>query len=134
MSLPEALEKHLRSEEAIRGEPKLRHTEDYVYKLPSLELGNETTLFNINDDILDDVLWGIDLTRGQRAGVRRLINEIALVHDRTGLYSITVGDIRRMTDKQLMLLGGGPSGFHPGPKSVRVLRALFGREEIDNNI
>lgn len=76
------------------------------------------------------------LTKAQRAGVNRLLGEIAkLKLSEERIYDLTVGDIRNMTDEQLRLIGhdwpGPHNSFHPGKNGVRILRALFGTTKKD---
>jgi hypothetical protein len=131
MALPERLQKHLNRERSQRGEQKFKLPDDYVEKLPLLPVGDEVTLHEIRGDTLEDVLFGADLTKGQRAGINRLFSEINSIYTQGEWYEITVGDIRRMTNEEMMLLGGGPSEFHPKEKSVRILRALFGEKRVE---
>lgn len=129
MSLHESLRRHLKSEEALRGTPMFKLTENYIQKLPRLKVEDDITLSDIYSSLLEDFLWDADLSRGQRAGIARLFGEIMFIHGSEDSYKVTAGDIRKISNEQLMLLGGGPSGFHPGPRSVEILRRLFGKEE-----
>jgi hypothetical protein len=130
MALPERLQQHLKREKRKLSERRVRLVDDYVEKLPRLSVDDDVTLSDIQWDILEDVFSDAGLTKGQKAAVNRLFAEIDLIHYSQGdFYKVTAGDIRKMTNEQLTLLGWDK--FHPGAKSVRILRALFGEEEVE---
>ena len=101
--------------------------EDYTLKLHLLDVPDEQTLWQVRTGDFYEELKNLGLSRGQRAGVTRILRDVGLVvlRDSDGRclesYRLTVGDIRGMNDEDLLKLCW--------PKSAGVLRALFGKKE-----
>lgn len=103
---------------------------DPRFLIPKLEFPDETEISDLyRSEELTDLLKKSDLTSNQR----RLVNGAlgAVCHHRQSIELMTVGKIRRMTDKELFLQGR--QGFRVGKKRLGILRALFSKvpEESD---
>ena len=97
---------------------------DYVEKLPKLhEVPDEMTILRARFDQeigLEERLKQAGLSIGERAAVSNAFAASEFVNGRW----ITVGEIRKMPDEQLIQLHG--LGGHMGPKRLQILRKLFG--------
>lgn len=121
MAIPEILQRYL--EEKKR---KNMGGEDYVSKIQPLHISDETELWDARTGACEH-LRNLGLTKGQRAGVTNILGSVGYVikTDEQGNflegYRVKVGDVRDLSDEQLLKL--------TGKTGVKVIRALFGRKE-----
>lgn len=121
MAIPEILQRYL--EEKKR---KNMGSEGYVSKIRPLHISDETELWDARTDAYDH-LKNSGLNRAQRAGVTNILGSVGYVirMDEQGNflegYKVKVGDVRDLSDEQLLKL--------TGKKGVKIIRALFGRKE-----
>lgn len=132
MSSKEILHRYLEDKKAEGTQGELGLEDDYIEKLPTLEVEGEVRVWDVADNDLREKLGAAGLTKMQKAAVIRLLGMVGSVHNEDyEFYNVIVGDIRRLSDEEIMLLGSDVSRFHPGPRSVEILRRLFGREEVE---
>jgi hypothetical protein len=127
------------SKEALRYTPPSRKTVekiinhlkgDYIDLIPRLEqVYDEAELRTFyGDEELFDLLEERGLTPGQKRVVNIALGEIINRH----IYPpITVGEVRRMADEELLQSRG--RGRNIGPRKLKIIRKLFGKIPEDNN-
>lgn len=130
MNSHETLKRYLRTKK-LNSEELPQSSVEYVNKIPRLDVEDNTALWNIGVGELKGTLCKAGLVREQVTEVTEVIGNTGLIIDRKNQedYRLTVGDIRELTDDELMLLGSGALNYRPGVRSVEILRRLFGRSE-----
>lgn len=119
-----------------------KRPENWLEKLAGLEFTDDVVLGDLlwedAKKVFKNTLMERGLTKGQRATVSRaLIKVVSIYSKEGGVYNLTVGDLRDLTDEQLWLLGsiqitssGHRIAMDPlGWGGVGIIRALFGSRE-----
>ncbi len=123
MSLP----KEIRN--ALEKSPDVEPFNDYFYKLPTLntdDYPDNVTLFQLKMYCsgLRGVLKEAGLSEGQRGGVTRILRSTTKV----GEYYVTVGDVRKLSFKELLKLRRQFTYDTPTERSLRILKKLCGQD------
>lgn len=114
-----------------RGELKIpKKPEDYINKLPTIssdEIPDSINLWNISNrtevgEELRSRLEKAGLSRGQRAGISHILGDMAKIGDEY----LTVGDVRVLTEEELLKLQNQFSWGKPTIQSIKKVKKLFG--------
>jgi len=98
---------------------------DLRFKIPKLEYPEETEIRELyRSEELTASLTQAGLTSKQKRLVRIALGAVCC-HDREPEKLMTVGEIRKMTNKELLLQGR--RGNRVGKKKLKILRAMFGK-------
>ena len=103
-----------------------RRTYTYIDRISKVDLPEETPLINVrSSEELERSLNEAELTKGQRAGISKILSDCNWIPD--SHKEITIGEIRRMSDEELGNLGSDIGrGWRAGDRTKAILRKLFG--------
>lgn len=104
-------------------------SELYANRITRVDLPENTPLIDVrSSEKLKEVFDQADLTKGQRAGITRILGDCSWTPET--VEEVTIGTIRQMTDEELGNLGSDVGrGWRAGERTKLILRNLFGKAE-----